>query len=91
MTAQTAAKPCQSTTIARSMPGAYYQLHALLQTLRALASHEDDICALLTEIERTGRISATARRDLSRMLGSLPLHSLHQELDELGDALQPAA
>jgi hypothetical protein len=92
MTANMIAKPCQTAASSRSfLPGAYYPLHSLLQTLRTMASHEDDICTLLAEMERTGRLSSAVRRDLGRLLSALPMHSLHQELGDLGEAMEQAA
>lgn len=87
------AKPaCHSAQrVASRMPSAYYSLHALLQTLRQFAQHEDQICSLLAEMERTGKVSAQVARELRRLLGDLPLFSLESELESLAESLTPAA
>lgn len=86
------AKPCQpERRLAARMPSAYYDLHALLQTLRQLAAHEDQICTLLTEMERTGKMSGKLSREIHQLLGELPIFSLESELESLADSLAPAA
>ena len=85
------AKPCQSATSAPDQPAAFYQLHALLGTVRQLARHEDDLCALLADIERRGRLTASTERELSTLLGNLPVDSLLQELAALWRTLERAA
>lgn len=85
------AKPCQSATPAPDQPAAFYQLHALLGTVRQLARHEDDLCALLADIERRGRLTASTERELSTLLGDLPVDSLLQELAALWRTLERAA
>lgn len=85
------AKPCQSATPAPHQPVAFYQLHALLGTLRQLARHEDDLCALLADVEQRGRLTASAEGELSALLGNLPVDSLLQELAALWRTLERAA
>ena len=85
-------KPCQAERrIAPRMPSAYYSLHALLQTLRQFAAHEDDICTLLTEMEQTGKVSPKVSRELQKLLSDLPMFSLESELETLADSLTPMA
>jgi hypothetical protein len=85
-------KPCtEATSIQRGLPPAYYQAYALLQTLRALASHEDELCALLADIHRSGRLGARARRELTELLHTLPAMSLHAEIEALFSALEEQA
>jgi hypothetical protein len=76
-------KPCESGIPAAHMPRAYYELHALLGTLRSLASHEDTMCSLLANIERTGKLSASARRDIARLLGDMHVDAFHDEAGAL--------
>jgi len=85
------AKACQSTSTRAGMPAAYYPLHSLLLTIRALACHEDQLCTLLTDIQRSGKVSARVRRELTELLGELPLQSLEAETQELWSALEEAA
>ncbi len=88
----TTAKPCQEPATATPRPGlppAYHHLYALLHTLRHLASHQDDICSLLAEIQRTGKLSAPVRRELTTLLHDLPTRSLDAELHAVLSALEP--
>ena len=73
------------------LPDAYHQLHSLLDTIRTLAAHEDDICTLLAAIMSTGTLDGGMRRDLTKLLGSLPTECLKQELDALQFILQRRA
>ena len=75
----------------RQMPDVYYPLHSLLHTLRELETHEDQICTLLTEIQRSGKMTASLRRDLSALMISFPAASLQQEVHALSAALDEAA
>lgn len=86
-------KPCSETTATAQpgLPAAYYQVHALLETVRALACCEDDLCMLLAEIQRSGRVGAGVRRELLKTLHSMPVMNLHAELDACLDALEEAA
>ncbi len=85
-------KPCQETAAAAARPGlppAYHQLYALLHTLRSLASQQDHICTLLAEIQRTGKLNATLRRELTELLHGLPTASLDSEVQAVFSAIQP--
>jgi hypothetical protein len=86
-------KPCNEANLnAQSgLPQAYYQLHALLETVRAMQCYEDDLCTLLAEIRRSGKVGAAVRRDLLKTLNSMPMMSLHAEMDACLDALEEAA
>ena len=86
-------KPCTEATATarRGLPPAYYQLHALLETLRALQCCEDDLCTLLAGIQRSGRLNASLRRDLLHALHNMRVMSLHAELDACLAALEEAA
>jgi len=85
-------KPCiQNTPAQRGLPPAYYQAYALLQTLRALQSHEDELCTLLTEMRRNGRVGVRTRRDLTELLHVLPAMSLHAEIEALFSTLEEEA
>jgi hypothetical protein len=86
-------KPCTETTATaqRGLPPAYYELHALLETLRAMRCYEDDLCTLSGEIRRSGKVGAGLRRELVKTLHSMPVMSLHAELDAALDAIEEAA
>jgi len=86
-------KPCTETkaTMQRGLPAAYYQLHALLETVRSMQCYEDDLCTLMTQIQRSGRVGAGARRELLNTLHSMPVMRLQAEMDACLDALEEAA
>ena len=87
----TAAKPCQEPASAAPRPGlpiAYQHLYALLHTLRSLAAHQDQVCTLLADIQRTGKLNATARRELNALLHELPTASLNAEVEAVFSALE---
>ena len=86
-------KPCtESTATARGgLPPVYYPLYALLHTIRSLASHEDELCTLLAEIQRTGRLGPRSQRALSDLLHSVPAMSLHAEMEQAFSALDEGA
>lgn len=86
-------KACEENAVApsRAMPEVYYPLHSLLHTLRELEAHEDQLCTLLTELQRTGRMTARVRNDLSAFLTSFPAASLEQEVRAIFYALHEAA
>ncbi len=86
----TTAKPCQEPANAASRPGlppAYHHLYALLHTLRSLATHQDHICTLLADIQRTGKLNATTRRELNGLLHELPTASLNAEVEAVFSAI----
>lgn len=85
----TRTKPCQDTTQSArfGMPPIYNHLYALLHTMRALERHQDHVCTLLTEIQRTGKPSAALRRELTELLHDLPAASLDSEVRAVWSAL----
>jgi hypothetical protein len=86
-------KPCTEAiaTARRGLPPAYYQLHAVLETVRAMQCYEDELCTLLGQIQRSGKVGAGLRREILKTLRALPVMSLHAELDATLDALEEAA
>ncbi len=86
-------KPCtEATATARpGLPRAYYQVHALLETMRAMQCCEDDLCTLLAEIQRNGKLGAGVRRELLNVLHRMPVMNLHAEMDDCFAALEEAA
>ena len=86
----TAAKPCQqpaTATLRPGLPPSYHHLYALLHTLRHLASHQDEICTLLADIQRTGKLNARTRRELTDLLHNLPTRSLDAEVEAVLSAI----
>jgi hypothetical protein len=73
------------------LPTAYYQVHALLETVRAMQCCEDDLCTLLADIRRSGKVGAGVRRELLKVLHSMPVMNLHAEMDACFAALEAAA
>ncbi|HVG27534.1 MAG TPA: hypothetical protein VM865_08015 [Acidobacteriaceae bacterium] len=75
-------KPCQEPArpAHSGLPPAYYHLHALLHTLRTLQCHEDELCTLLADVQRTGKVSARTRREILELLHGLPSASLDAEI-----------
>jgi hypothetical protein len=86
-------KPCTEAiaTAQRGLPPAYYQLHALLETVRAMQCYEDDLCMLVGQIQHSGKVGAGVRRELLKTLHSMPAMSLHAELDACFAALEEVA
>ncbi len=86
-------KPCTEAraTARRGLPRAYYQLHAVLKTVRSMRCYEDDLCTLLTQIERGGKVGSGVRREAANLLHSIPAMRLQTEMDGCFDALEEAA
>ena len=80
-----------TTTAQPGLPRAYYEVHALLESVRAMQCCEEDLCALLTTIQRSGKVGAGVRRELLNVLHSMPVMSLHAEMDACFAALEEAA
>lgn len=70
----TTVKACKEPAAATrsGMPPVYYRLYDLLHTLRSLECHQDQICAILSEIQRSGKAGAAVRRELTGLLEQLP-------------------
>ena len=85
-------KPCTEETgkARHGMPQVYYPLHSLLHTLRALETHQDQICTLLADIQRSGKVNAGLRKELTALLNQLPSVSLDAELHAVWSALEAA-
>ena len=86
-------KPCTEAivTARTELPPAYCHLHALLETIRSLQSHEDDLCTILAEIRRRGTISPRLERQVETLLDELPAVRLHAEMDACFAALEGVA
>lgn len=53
--------------------------------MRCITQHEDQLCTLLHDARRTGRVNAALRRELQAILAELPAeeytHDLHAVLE----------
>ena len=72
------------------LPTVYYPLHSLLHTLRTLEQHQDHICTLLTDIQRSGKVGASVRKELTALLNQLPSATLDAEVHQIWSALEAA-
>ena len=81
-----AGAPRKST--ARPLPQLYYRAHALLNTVRCIAQHEDRLCILLHEMKRRGTVGAAMSKELRTLLGEMPAEEYAVDLraveEELG-------
>ncbi|HTV09453.1 MAG TPA: hypothetical protein VMD97_10455 [Candidatus Aquilonibacter sp.] len=86
-------KPCAEDTAItpKGLPPAYYTVHALLETIRMLQCQEDDLCTLLAEIQRSGKVGAGVRRELLKVLHNVTALSLHAEMTACFAALEERA
>ena len=57
-----------------------HRLDALLHTMRCIAQHEDQLCTLLHDARKTGRVTAALRRDLGAILAELPAEEYTEDL-----------
>ena len=90
--AKTTTKPCQDVN-AKAQPGlppVYQHLYSLLHTLRSLESHQDQICTLLADIQRTGKTGPGVQRELKALLHDLPSGGLDAEVRAVWSALEAA-
>ncbi len=76
---------------AAGLPPVYYQLHSLLHTLRAFEQQEEHLCGMLAEIQRSGKVGARLRKDLSALLEGLPVDALQAEFEGTWQALEQAS
>lgn len=72
------------------LPPVYYQLHTLLHTLRSFEQHEEHLCGLLGEIQRSGKVGARVRKELAAVLEALPVPSLQAEYESTWETLEQA-
>ena len=71
-------------------PPVAYRLHALLHTMHSIEHHEDQLCTLLTAIEREGAVSPALRRELAALLEELPGRAFASDLEAARKALAGA-
>ena len=83
----------RSTTPARkaiSSGDLQHRLDALLHTMRCITQHEDELCTLLHDARRTGRISAPLLRELRSVLQELPAMEYLDDLYAVQQAVAAA-
>ena len=81
------AKPARAA--ARKAEPLTHRLDALLHTMRTIAQHEDELCSLLHDARRTGRVNTALLRDLRAVLAALPAEEYTDDLHavlEIADA-----
>ena len=53
---------------ANARPQIYYRIHTLLETVREIAQHEDQLCCLMHEIKSKNSLSPSVSRELRSLL-----------------------
>lgn len=84
-----AGRAARSSGKARELPEAYYRVHALWVTTRALAEHEDELCTLMHEIKRGGDLNEELRGELETLLEEMPAEECARNVAEVRASLQP--
>ncbi len=72
--------------IAKKQPAANgvslaHRLDSLLHTMRCIAQHEDELCTLLHDARRSGKVSGKLLRELHTLLDELPAEEYTFDLD----------
>lgn len=65
-----------------------HRLDTLLHTMRCIAQHEDELCTLLHDARRTGRLNAALLRELRSVLEELPAGEYLDDLHAVQQAIQ---
>ena len=65
-----------------------HRLNALLHTMRCITQHEDELCTLLHDARRTGRISTALLRELQSVLQELPSREYLDDLHAVQEAVE---
>ena len=58
-----------------------HRLDALLHTMRCIAQHEDELCTLLHDARRTGRVNTRLLQELQTILEELPAEEYTNDLN----------
>jgi len=72
---------------AAEVPEAAYRINALLHTMRCIAQHEDRLCGLLHEIQRTSVLTPEMTEELRTLLEELPADEYTHDLNQVQEAL----
>ncbi len=67
-----------------------HRLDTLLHTMRCITQHEDELCTLLHDACRTGRVSVALRRELRSVLQELPSGDYLDDLHAVQEAVEAA-
>ena len=73
--------------VAAAPPELYYRGHALLNTVRCIAQHEDRLCILVHELKRRGTVGPAMTKELRALLEQMPSEDYAVELRALEDEL----
>ena len=65
----------------------YTAVHSLLHTMRVIQQHEDQLCTLMHEMHRTGKISTRLRAELDQLLHQIPCAEFSDDLCAIRRAL----
>ena len=64
-----------------------HRLHLLIHTVRCIAGHEDQLCTLLHASRKSPRLTAAVRRELGKVLDSMPAHDYLHDLEAVRELL----
>ena len=67
-----------------------YRLHTLLHTMRAIERHEEALCALMTEIQKSGAVTADQDEEIRDLLEQMPCHEYGDDVEAVRASLSPA-
>ena len=70
----------RATTPAPESEALAKRLEALLHSMRCIAQHEDELCTLLHDARRTGRVGVALLRELQTVLDALPAEEYTDDL-----------
>ena len=68
-----------------------HRLDALLHTMRCIAQHEDELCTLLHDARRTGKLSKPLLRELQAVLQDLPGEEYSDDLQAVLELTSPTS
>lgn len=85
-------KPARKASAVKAIPSVdlQHRLDALLHTMRCIAQHEDELCTLLHDARRTGRMNASLLRELRTLLQELPREEYLHDLYAVQQVVEPA-
>ncbi len=66
---------------------AHHRLHLLLHAVRCIAQHEDRLCTLLHASRNSPRLTPALRRELEKVLDSMPAHDYLHDLESVRELL----
>lgn len=72
-------------------PPIFYSLHALLEAVQSIASHEDELCTLLHEVKTSRALDPAATKELQDLLARMSAASYGHDLEDVRRALPDRA